>query len=82
MRVGMLWFDDSQEREVSAKVERAAQHYHKKYGLRPTVCFVHPSVLLGAHEPIDGIRLRASNSVLPHHFWLGTEEIIQKRAAA
>jgi hypothetical protein len=78
----MLWFNDSRERELGAKVERAAQHYQNKYGLRPTVCYVHPSLLMGMREPVTGIKLRASNSVLPHHFWLGNEEPIQQRTAA
>lgn len=45
MNVGMLWFDNDLKAELAAKVERAASYYHKKYGVAPTVCFVHPSML-------------------------------------
>lgn len=78
MRVGLLWFDDKQESDFLAKVEQAAQHYEHKYGVRPTECLVHPSMLFGG--PTDpmvvqhaGIAIKASNTVLPHHFWLGGE---------
>jgi hypothetical protein len=45
MNVGMLWFDNDIKAELAAKVERAASYYRKKYGIAPTVCFVHPSML-------------------------------------
>lgn len=45
MNVGMLWFDNDIKAELTAKVERAAAYYLKKYGVAPTVCFVHPTML-------------------------------------
>lgn len=45
MNVGMLWFDNDLKAELAAKVERAASYYLKKYGVAPTICFVHPSML-------------------------------------
>ena len=45
MNVGMLWFDNDLKAELAAKVERAAAYYRKKYGVAPTVCFVHPTML-------------------------------------
>lgn len=71
MRTGLLWFDDSQERDIVAKIDRAARHYEVKYGLRPTMCYVHPSVLMGKTITIPGISVRGTNMVLPHHIWLG-----------
>jgi hypothetical protein len=83
MREGMLWFDNSDQRELSAKIERAARYYQTKYGTWPTLCFVNPSMLLGGATGITGIEVRATNSVLPNHFWLGTaENDNSKRAAA
>ena len=82
MKVGMLWFDDNKDREIGSKIERAIQHYLRKYGQRPTVCYVHPANLMGVNTSFDGIKVKASNSVLPHHFWIGEEETIRKRAAA
>ena len=74
MRIGMLWFDDNKSRDLSDKVERAAEHYEAKFGLRPTVCFVHPSMLIKATSPIGGIELKGSNTVLPHHLWIGRSD--------
>jgi hypothetical protein len=78
----MLWFDDSQERDLVAKIDRAARHYEAKYGLRPTLCYVHPSVLMGRGIAIPGIAVKGTNMVLPHHLWLGRGEENQFRPAA
>ena len=45
MNIGMLWFDNDLKAELAVKVERAASYYLKKYGVAPTICFVHPSML-------------------------------------
>ena len=82
MKVGTLWFDNSQQRDLSAKLQRAAAYYEQKHGTRPTVCYVHPSMLVGAPPEIDGIRLFESNTVLPHHFWLGVGVRTTVRPAA
>lgn len=74
MRVGMLWFDDSAERDLTTKIERAAQHYEAKYGIRPTLCYVHTSALLLSNPRCVGIAVKGTNMVLPHHFWLGRSE--------
>lgn len=83
MRVGMLWFDDSQERDLIAKIDRAARHYEDKYGLKPTLCYVHSSVLMGKMgklaSGIPGITVKGTNMVLPHHLWLGRGEEQQFR---
>ena len=85
MRVGMLWFDSSDQRDLAAKLKRAAAYYQTKYGTQATVCYVHPSMAPGATLTIDGIEVRTSNTVLPHHFWLGSpssEETKHRPAAA
>lgn len=72
MNIGMLWFDNDPKADIKIKIERAAAYYRKKYGRVPDLCFVHPS-MLGESKPQTGkIELRASRSVLPHHFWIGT----------
>lgn len=71
MREGLLWFDNSEQRDLSEKLERAAQYYKSKYGTRPTLAFIHPTMALGAPLPVEGIEIRQTNSVLPNHFWLG-----------
>ncbi|MBN1310176.1 MAG: hypothetical protein JXB30_02075 [Anaerolineae bacterium] len=73
MQAGMLWFDDSMQRDLGAKIERAAKHYEAKYGMAPTVCYVHPSMLLVQAQGCIGLDIRANNMVLPNHFWLGID---------
>lgn len=72
MREGILWFDNNDQRDLSAKIERVATYYESRYGKRPTLCFVHPSDLAKGPAAVEGIEIRATNSVLPNHCWIGT----------
>ncbi len=81
MREGMLWFDNSEQRDIDAKISRAVEYYQAKYGVRPTLCFVHPTMILGSSLMWEGMELRGTNSVLPNHFWLGTGEEAKITAA-
>jgi hypothetical protein len=78
MKTGLLWFDDDPRRQLEEKVQRAAMHYERKYGLSPTLCFVHPSTLNGngggAVKKAGEVEIRPGRSVLPDHFWLGVAE--------
>ena len=76
----MLWYDNDQKTDFQAKIERAARYYRDKYGQTPNLCFVHPGMLPtrqpqeASYDPVlqaTGIEVRASNTMLPHHFWLG-----------
>lgn len=80
MREGMLWFDNDERRSLNDKIERAAQYYQSKYGTRPTLCFVYPTMLLSGPATLEDIEVRATNSVLPNHFWLGVLD--QSKASA
>jgi hypothetical protein len=72
MREGLLWFDDDARRDLAQKVGRAAAHYQRKHGRRPTVCYVHPSLLQENTSTETGsVRIEARASVLRHHFWIG-----------
>ncbi len=82
MNVGMLWFDNDSKASLDVRVERAAAYYRNKYGKKPTLCFVHPSMLPDVIEmainevenkvfTTDGIEVRSNRSVLPNHFWIG-----------
>ena len=82
MRVGMLWFDDSKNRDLAAKVDQAARHYEAKYGTRPTLCYVHPSMLLDAPASPVEIEIKSSNTVLPNHLWIGRGDEVERRTAA
>jgi hypothetical protein len=78
MKVGLLWFDNDGRRSLREKVERAAAYYHEKYGEKPNVCFVHPSMLEGNGDrgPVkaDGVEIREGRSVLRNHFWIGVSQ--------
>ncbi|MEW6567513.1 MAG: hypothetical protein AB1449_04975 [Chloroflexota bacterium] len=72
MDVGMLWFDPDVKADLGIRVERAAAYYHRKYGRRPSLCFLHPATGGSAcPRRVAGVEVRLSRSVLPNHFWLG-----------
>ena len=45
MNTGMLWFDNDPKTALTAKIERAVDYYHKKYGHKPNLCLIHPTAL-------------------------------------
>jgi hypothetical protein len=72
MDTGMLWFDNDPKVELSTKIERAVQYYRQKYGQQPTMCFIHPSMIVGdGKQHLAGVEVRPSRMVLPNHFWVG-----------
>ena len=44
MHTGMLWFDNSSA-ALTVKVTKAVEYYEKKYGCKPDLCLVHPSLM-------------------------------------
>jgi hypothetical protein len=90
MDIGMLWFDNDNNADLSAKIKRARTYYRKKYGKNPDLCFVHPCMLPGKviqnrdsssssngngkAYKTEGVELRPTNSMLPNHFWLGINQ--------
>ncbi len=70
LQEGMLWFDDSRERALAAKIEHAAKHYQVKYGCAPNTCYVHATAL-PAELPSGPLCVRGRSDILPHHLWLG-----------
>ena len=84
MNIGMLWFDNDPKSGMEIKIERAAAYYQGKYGKQPDLCFVHPSMLPveAGEKPVKPVRagiveVRASNTVLPNHFWIGINGMVQ-----
>ena len=73
MNSGMLWFDNSNQRDLQSKVGRAAAYFQKKYGQTPTLCFVHPSMMGNGIKKLSSgkVEIRIADSVLPNHFWIG-----------
>ena len=84
MNVGMLWFDNDQKTNLEARIERAANYYTRKYGKKPNLCFVHPTMLPQEAQAVSNaetaanfqagkVEVRPSASLLPNHFWIGIE---------
>lgn len=79
MNIGMLWFDNDAKSDLFSKISRAAIYYQGKYGNKPNICFVHPSMAQAksndqAIRAVE-IEVRLTKSVLPHHFWIGIESL-------
>jgi hypothetical protein len=70
----MLWFDNDPKTDLPTKISRAAAYYQKKYGQMPDICFVHPTMVGGSALKSQGIEVRPTRQVLPHHLWLGVME--------
>ena len=75
MHTGMLWFDNSQA-TLNTKIEKAIDYYHKKYGRKPDLCLVHPSMLETNQKQLEINKLivRPYRPVLPGHIWIGVED--------
>jgi len=85
LKTGLLWFDNSPQRELADKVLRAAAHYQTKYGHAPTVCFVHPAMLEGNGGGMlraGQVEVRPGRAIMRDHFWLGVADEQEPRPAA
>jgi hypothetical protein len=72
MNAGMLWFDKSKNTPALAKIENAYNYYLKKYGRKPTLVLVHPSMIEpGLMLSINGAEIHTYRPVLPGHIWVG-----------
>jgi hypothetical protein len=71
MDTGMLWFDNDSKTTLAAKVQRAAEYYHTKYGCAPNLCLVNPKA---GTADVSGIEVRSLRSILPGHLWIGMAE--------
>ncbi len=82
MHVGMLWYDNTPNLALKAKIEKAIEYYRQKYGRQPNLCLIHPSMIeqgRPAHEKeilneVEGMTIRPYRPVLPGHLWIGIED--------
>ena len=89
MQSGLLWFDNNPARGLAAKIEDAARRYREKFGVVPDTCYVNQAELsqdtltitLGG-APGRSLRVLPARNVLPHHFWIGVEDMQEQREAA
>lgn len=78
MKIGMLWFDESREVGIVQRIARASDYYQSKYGLKPNLCFVHPNTINeGAPLSEVPLKVKASQTILENHFWIGVEEEVE-----
>ena len=75
MKTGMLWYDNDNKSDLPTKIERAAAYYQKKYGKRPDLCFVHPTMVGATLAATHGIEVKTTRHILPNHLWMGIQEI-------
>ncbi len=82
MHVGMLWYDNNPNLELSRKIEKAVEYYRQKYGRQPNLCLIHPSMIDQDHsahkkedlKDVEGMTIRSYRPVLPGHLWIGIED--------
>ena len=77
MHVGMLWFDNDPKTALTAKIEKAVDYYSNKYGRKPNLCLVHPSMIEKKTATPDNnnkILIRPYPPILPGHLWIGIED--------
>lgn len=72
MKIGLLWYDDS-DRPLAEKVALACARYQRKYGEVPNTCCVHPSAL---ERPFDvgSVTVEPRPTILRYHLWIGKEQ--------
>ncbi len=75
MHTGMLWFDNSQT-ALNIKIQKACEYYERKYGRKPDLVLLHPSMLDGNTHLllINGLKVHPYRPVLPGHIWIGIED--------
>lgn len=80
MKVGMLWLMPANDKPLAEKISAAAEHYARKYGRAPSLCYCNYGDIKGAPEslidPAKGlsITIRGSSVILPRHLWIGMED--------
>ncbi len=79
MEVGLLWFDDNEDKSLKTKVNEAMAAYCARprfAGKTPNTCYVHPSVLPENQEVrLTGVRVVATATVAPYHLFVGVENV-------
>jgi hypothetical protein len=80
MELGELFLIENPRLSLKQRVLWAAERYQRKYGQRPTLCLVHPSLIEGERR-FGRLKLEAKKSVLPNYLWLGVGDAADKPVA-
>ncbi len=76
MHEGLLWFDNTPNRELGEKIKQAAQRYQTRLNQKPTVCYVNVDEFSPEVTAVNGIAIKPARYIRRHHFWLGVEREI------
>lgn len=76
MHTGLLWYDNDPRTTLSVKIQKAMDYYGKKFGRKPDLCLVHPSMIEGGQIQLElgKLVIRPYRPIMPGHFWIGAEE--------
>lgn len=76
MHTGLLWYDNDPRTTLGVKIQKAMDYYSKKFGRKPDLCLVHPSMMEGGkvHFELGKLIIRPYRPVMPGHFWIGVED--------
>lgn len=74
----MLWFDNDPKTDLSEKIEAACAYYLNKYGEAPNQCVVNPVMLPDDEIKSFGLKITASQTILPNHLWIGFNTAIKQ----
>ena len=70
MNIRLLWHDNDPKRTLEDKVRRAALHYLRKYGQKPTLVYLSAKQAAKSPAELAGLKVLPSGSVLENHFFL------------
>lgn len=68
-KIGMLWFDNDGKSTLEARIQRAIDYYHKKYGRMVGEIHVHP-MDLSKEKNLCGVLVKPDEHILPFHFFV------------
>ena len=70
MTLGMMWLMNKKRVSVAEEIDKAADHYARKYGVAPTRCHINP-VYMAEDSDVDGIDIVLDGNIAEQHIWLG-----------
>jgi hypothetical protein len=82
MEFGEIYLIENLETGLEEKVRWAAKRFQRKYGHRPTLCALHPSLITGGRRRLNWIKVELRKSLLPNYVWLGIPADMEARPIA
>ncbi len=77
-----MWYDGDPKRAINEKIERAAEYYRQKRGVRPNTCVINPDTVRENSVVFPGIKIAIAPDVVPDHFWIGIASRAAKETSA